>query len=66
MIYLNIEKLLKKKGKSMYWLVKETESSYQAIGHMIGGETTSIHFDMIEKLCDALDCQPGDIIKRRK
>ncbi len=66
MIYLDIPNLLKKKGKTMYWLVKQVESSYQALGHMIDGDTTSIHFEMIDKLCDALDCEPGDLIKRKK
>lgn len=65
MIYIDIKPLLKKKDKTMYWLVKEVESSYQALNHMMNGETTSIHFEMIEKLCNALDCEPGDLIKRR-
>ena len=65
MIYLNIPELLEKKGKTMYWLVKKIESSYQALGHMINGETTSIHFETIEKLCDALECDPGDLIKKK-
>lgn len=29
-------------------------------------ETTAIHFDTLEKICDILECEPGDIIVRRK
>lgn len=66
MIYIDIKPLLKRKDKTMYWLVKEVESSYQALNHMMNGETTSIHFEMIEKLCEALECEPGDLIKMGK
>lgn len=32
----------------------------------MNNETTSIHFDTLNKLCDVLDCEPGDIIVRKK
>lgn len=65
MVYLNIKQLLKEKGKTTYWLVKEMESSYQTINPMINNETAGIRFDTIDKLCKILDCQPKDLIKRK-
>lgn len=32
----------------------------------MNNETTSIHFDTLNKLCDVLECEPGDIIVRKK
>lgn len=65
MIYINIKKLLKEKGKSKYWLVKEMGSGYQNISALMNNETTAIKFDTIDKLCNILECEPGDIIKRK-
>ena len=54
----------KKKNKSKYWLIKNMEGSYQAISRLINNETIAIHFDTIDKICDLLDCEPGDLFKK--
>ena len=64
MLYFRIEELLKKKNKSKYWLIKNMEGSYQAISRLINNETIAIHFDTIDKICDLLDCEPGDLFKK--
>lgn len=63
MVYLNIKEMLKKRGKTKYWLVKEMESDYQTVGAMMDNKTTKIKFETIEKLCTLLECTPNDIIK---
>lgn len=60
-MYLNIENLLKKKGKSKYWLVQELGSNYTVINNMIDNQTTGIRFDTMEKLCKLLECTPNDL-----
>ena len=64
MVYLRVNELLKEKNKSKYWLIKHMEGSYQAISRLINNETIAIHFDTIDKLCDLLDCNPGDLFKK--
>ncbi len=64
MVYLRVNELLKEKNKSKYWLIKNMEGSYQAISRLINNETIAIHFDTIDKLCDLLDCNPGDLFKK--
>ncbi len=66
MIYIEIEKLLKKNNVTKYWLVKEIGSSYQALNDIINHKTTGIKFEMLDKICTALNCTPGDIIKQKK
>lgn len=56
MIYINIKELLKEKGKTKYWLIKNMEGGYQSISHMMNNETTGIKFETIEKLCKLLEC----------
>ena len=60
MIYINIKELLKEKGKTKYWLIKNMEGGYQSISHMMNNETTGIKFETIEKLCKLLECEPND------
>ena len=60
---INIKELLKEKGKTKYWLIKNMEGSYQSISHMMNNETTGIKFETIEKLCKLLECTPNDLFK---
>lgn len=66
MIYVRVKEILKEKNKSKYWLIKNMECSYQSLSNLINNETISIHFDTLEKLCEILECEPGDIIVRKK
>lgn len=66
MIYVRVKEILKEKKKTKYWLVKNMDGGYQAISHLMNNETISIHFSTLDKLCELLDCEPGDIIVRKK
>ncbi len=61
-MYINIKKLLKQKGKSMYWLAKTTGISYPTIHNLVNNKTESIKFEVIEKICSALNCTPNDLL----
>ncbi len=61
MIKLNIKEILKEKGKTKYWLVKQMESNYQSISDIMNNTTTAIRFETLEKLCKVLECTPNDI-----
>ena len=32
----------------------------------MNNETTSIHFDTLDRLCEILDCKPGDILVKKE
>ena len=63
MIVLNIKEILKRKGKTKYWLVKNLEMGYQTVDAMMNNETSGIRFETIEKLCKVLECTPNDLFK---
>ena len=42
------------------------ESGYQSLSQMMDNQTTGIRFDTLEKMCDVLNCEIGDIIVRKK
>lgn len=66
MIYVRVNEILKEKKKSKYWFIKNMEGGYQALSHLMNNETVSIRFETLEKMCNILDCEPGDIIVRKK
>ena len=61
-MYINIDKLLEKKGKTRYWLAKEINVSYPTMKKLADNNTDGTKFDTIEKLCIALNCTPNDLL----
>jgi len=37
----------------------------QNVSHLKSGKVKGVRFDTLEKICEVLDCQPGDILERR-
>jgi putative transcriptional regulator len=62
MIKFNIESLLKKNGKTKYWLCKNMNITSRNLNRIIYGETTSISFKYLEDMCKFLDCDLADLI----
>ena len=63
MIRITLDEILAIKGKTKYWLAKETDINYQTLLLLQQNKTTSIRFETLEKICIALECTPNDIIK---
>ena len=66
MIYVRINEILKKKNKTKYWFIKNMEGGYQSLSHLMDNNTTGIKFETLDRMCKILDCEPGDIIVRKK
>jgi len=64
-IETRIDELLGKQGKSFYWLSKHAGVSYSTLWRLKKGKAQGINFVTLEKLCDALACEPGDLLKIR-
>lgn len=63
MLSLKVNKILEQQGKTPYWLGKQTGISQNNIGKICNGETSTIRFDTIEKICKALNCSINDIFE---
>lgn len=61
MIKTNIQAILDKKGKTRYWLVKEMQTTYKTVNKLCDNTLAGIQLDTIEKLCNILECSPGDL-----
>lgn len=62
MIVVRLEELLRKRGKSRYWLAKETGLTPLTISRLFKGKTNGIDFTTLNAICEALSCQPSDVI----
>jgi len=62
MIEIRIDGLLEKRGRSFYWLAKETGISHTTLWRLKKGKALGINFETLEKMCKALKCQPGDVL----
>jgi putative transcriptional regulator len=62
MLKFNIEKLLKKRKKSKYWLCQNMNITNRNLNRIINGETTSISFKYLEDLCKYLECDISELI----
>lgn len=61
MYRLNVKNLLDAKGKTQYWLSKQTGISANNVSKIYNGETVNIRLDTINKLCEALECTPCEL-----
>ncbi|MBR1803257.1 MAG: helix-turn-helix transcriptional regulator [Clostridia bacterium] len=66
MLNFNIEKLLKEKNKTKYWLCQNMNITTRNLNRVIHGETSSISFKYLEDFCKYLDCSLDDLINIKK
>lgn len=59
---ITIDDVLIKRDRSRYWLAQEIGMRYHNLAKICNGKTSSINFDVLERICKALDCTPSDII----
>lgn len=62
MMFLQIDERLKELDKNRNWLHKQTNISYANIMNIANNNTSSIKWDVLERICIALECEPGDLI----
>jgi putative transcriptional regulator len=60
MITIQIEKLLE--GRSLYWLSQRTGIRWATLAAMSNGKAQRLNIDDLDTICDALGCQPGDLL----
>ena len=61
MIRFNIEALLEKRGKTRYWLAKQSGMSHQNVTKMVRNQAKGVRLETIEIFCQVLECTPNDL-----
>ena len=60
---VKINDVLAEQGKSKYWLSRQTGITPATLTNISTGKTTRVSFDLLDKICFALNCTPSDILE---
>ena len=63
LIEIRIDGLLEERRRTFYWLAKETGISHSTLWRLKKGKSVGINFATLERICQTLSCQPGDVLK---
>lgn len=65
MIVVNIDVMLAKRKMSVTELSEKVGITMANMSLLKNGKVKGIKFSTLEKICEILDCQPGDILEYR-
>ncbi len=63
MIICRLKHVLERKGWSRYRLQKESGVTFPTLHSLYHGKSKAYSAEVLEKLCRALRCQPGDLLR---
>jgi putative transcriptional regulator len=66
MIIINLDELLKKNNITAKELCDKIDLTEANLSILRSGKAKAIRFSTLERICEHLSCQPGDIIKYSK
>lgn len=65
MIEVRLKQLLAERERSRYWLSQESGIDYDTLTRVERAESSNrIELRVIDEICRALECQPGDLLIR--
>lgn len=65
-IIVNIDVMLAKRKMSVTELAEKVGITIANISILKNGKAKAAKFSTLEKICEVLDCQPGDILEYKK
>lgn len=65
-IIINIDVMLAKRKMSVTELTEKVGITMANVSILKNGKARAIRFSTLEAICEALDCQPGDILEYNK
>lgn len=65
-IIINIDVMLAKRKMSVTELAEKVGITLANLSILKNGKAKAIRLSTLEAICDALDCQPGDVLEFRK
>jgi putative transcriptional regulator len=61
MMRFRLKELLTEKGRSLYWLQQATGAHHASLWNLQSGKAKSISFELLEKICRALEVPAGEL-----
>lgn len=65
MIIINVDVMLAKRKMSVTELTERVGMTMANISLIKNGKVKAIKLETLDKICEALDCQPGDVLEHR-
>jgi putative transcriptional regulator len=65
-IIVNLDVMLAKRKMSLTELSEKVDLTISNLSILKTGKARAIRFSTLEAICEALDCQPGDILEYRE
>lgn len=65
-IIINIDVMLAKRKMSVTELAEKVGITMANISVLKNGKAKAIRFSTLEAICNALECQPGDVLEYKK
>ncbi len=65
-ITVHLDRLLKKRGMTLTELAGRVDLTVVNLSILKNGRARAIRFSTLTALCEALDCQPGDLLTREQ
>ena len=65
-IIVNLDVILAKRKMSLTELSQKVDITMANLSVLKTGKAKAVRFSTLEALCQALDCQPGDILEYRE
>jgi putative transcriptional regulator len=63
MIEVRLKQVLEVRGRTRYWLEKETGIHFNTLARIERAESSNrIELRVLDEICRALQCQPGDLL----
>ena len=64
MIAVQLNRVLNDRQRTLYWLAKESGIPYATVWRLNRGEISRIGLEVLDRICEVLECEPGDILTR--
>jgi putative transcriptional regulator len=66
MIVVNLDMMMAKRKVSLTELAERVDITPANLSIFKTGKARAVRFSTLERLCEALDCQPADLLEYRK
>jgi putative transcriptional regulator len=66
MIIVNLDVMLAKRKMKVSDLAEQVGITLANISILKNGKAKAVRFETLDKICEVLDCQPGDILEHQK
>lgn len=66
MVYFTLDRILKEKNLTKYWLSKQTGIDNNTLAKIYNNESKQIKLETLDKICIALDCDINELVELKR